>query len=115
MCIVVGLAVDYVVHLAESYHLSVYTNRKDRLRDALERVGVPVIAGACTTLMSAFFMLFGKIVFFVQFGAFLFCTLGFSVIFTMFVMTSFYNLMGPNGDFGSVSGLFKACKRKMQS
>ena len=66
MCLVVGLAVDYVVHLAEGYHMSHARDRKGRLRHALQRMGISVFSGACTTLGASAFMLFAKIQFFFQ-------------------------------------------------
>ena len=66
MCLVVGLAVDYVVHLAEGYHMSHARDRKGRLRHALQRMGISVFSGACTTLGASSFMLFAKIQFFFQ-------------------------------------------------
>ena len=66
MCLVVGLAVDFVVHLAEGYHMAHEKDRKGRLRTALERMGISVFSGACTTLGASMFMLFAKIQFFFQ-------------------------------------------------
>ena len=66
LCLVVGLSVDYVVHLAEGYHLSVRKDRLGRTQDMLERLGISVLSGAATTLGAAFFMMFAKIQFFLQ-------------------------------------------------
>ena len=66
MCLVVGLAVDYVVHLAEGYYMSHARDRKGRLRHALQRMGSSVFSGACTTLGASAFMLFAQIQFFYQ-------------------------------------------------
>ncbi len=38
MVLVVGLAVDYCVHLAEGYSRSAHSDRKNRTRDALTEV-----------------------------------------------------------------------------
>ena len=38
LVLVVGLAVDYVVHLAEGYSRSVYSDRRRRTQTALEEV-----------------------------------------------------------------------------
>ena len=61
-----GLAVDFVVHLAEGYHMAHASGRKERLKIALERMGISVFSGACTTLGASAFMLFAKIQFFFQ-------------------------------------------------
>ena len=66
MCLVVGLAVDFVVHLAEGYHLADGNSRKVKLKSALEKMGTSVFSGACTTLGASAFMLFAKMQFFFQ-------------------------------------------------
>ena len=48
--LVVGLAVDYVVHLAEGYGRSEHKDRKQRTRDTLTEVGISVLSGAVTTV-----------------------------------------------------------------
>ncbi len=116
MCLVVGLAVDYIVHLAEGYHLSKSRDRKSRVRDALEFMGVPVFSGACTTLGAAFFMLFSEIQFFFQFGIFMFCTIGFSILFSLGFFITLLGVVGPSGDQGDVVVFFKRyCCRKQLS
>ena len=110
MSLVVGLAVDYVVHFAEAYNHSTHSDRLQRTRDALELVGVSVLSGATTTLGAALFMLFSQILFFVQFGIFLFCTILFSFVFAVGFFCTFMGLCGPQGTTGSC--LCAVCKRK---
>lgn len=102
MCMVVGLSVDYVVHLAEGYHMSAHADRMLRLRDMLEEVGISVFSGACTTLGASIFMLFAQIQFLVNFGIFMFCTIGFSLVFSLGFFTTLMGLLGPSGDTGDI-------------
>ncbi|XP_070577306.1 protein dispatched homolog 1-like [Ptychodera flava] len=102
LSLIVGLAVDYVVHLAEGYHLSPKEDRLGRLHDTLEHVGVSVVSGAATTLGASTFMLFAKILFFMQFGVFMFCTIGFSLLFSLGLFTTMLGIMGPQGRTGSL-------------
>ena len=102
LTLVVGLAVDYCVHLADGYVRSKKTKRVDRLRDMLRTVGVSVLSGACTTLGASAFMLGSQIMFFFQFGIFMFCTIGFSIIFALGFFTVVVGLIGPEGDRGSL-------------
>lgn len=116
MCLLVGLAVDYVVHLAEGYHLSKHTDRLSRTQDMLEDMAVPVFSGACTTLGASLFMFFSVIMFFKQFGIFMFCTIGFSLLFSLGMFTTLMGLIGPQGEFGSLVHLYRCgpkpcCKR----
>ena len=102
LTLVVGLAVDYCVHLADGYVRSKKTRRVDRVRDMLKTVGVSVLSGACTTLGASAFMLGSQIIFFFQFGIFMFCTVGFSIIFALGFFTVMVGLIGPEGDRGSL-------------
>lgn len=111
LSLVVGLAVDYVVHLAEAYSRSTALNRKGRVKEMLERMGVSVVSGAVTTLGSALFMLFAKIVFFMQFGIFLFCTIGFSIFYALGLFATLLAIIGPEGETGSIRPLFQSAKR----
>ena len=54
--IVIGLAVDYTVHLGHAYTESPSLLREEKTRDALTEMGVTVIAGGVTTLGSSVFM-----------------------------------------------------------
>ena len=107
-CLVVGLAVDYVVHLAEGYHLNRFYSRGDRLKDALHHVGISILSGAITTAGSSFFMLFAKIVFFKQFGTFVFSTIIFSFLFSFIFLATSLGIIGPQGLTGS---FLKLCKK----
>ena len=107
MCMVVGLSVDYVVHLAEGYHRSAHADRESRVRDMLEEVGISVFAGACTTLGASLFMLFAQILFIIKFGIFMICTIGFSLLFSLGFFTTVMGLVGPSGKTGDIKELYK--------
>ncbi|KAJ8303403.1 hypothetical protein KUTeg_019799 [Tegillarca granosa] len=107
MCMLVGLAVDYVVHLAEGYNMSEHKDRLSRTRDMLEEMATSVFAGACTTLGASLFMFFTQITFFTQFGIFLFCTVGFSLVFSLGMFSVLMSLIGPENDTGSLTALYR--------
>ena len=100
---VVGLSVDYVVHLAEAYRMSSSNRRQDRVKDMLQSMGLSVVSGAITTLGAAIFMLFAQIQFFFQFGIFIISTVGMSLVFSLLGFTAFMSLCGPQGDTGSLA------------
>ena len=110
MTMLVGLAVDYVVHLAEGYRNSLHKDRLNRTRDMLEEMGPSVFSGACTTLGASLFMFFAQVTFFMQFGVFLFCTIGFSLFFSLGLFTVLMGLLGPQNNFGSLIPLFNKIK-----
>ena len=120
LVLVVGLAVDYVVHLAEGYSRSSHRNRLGRTKDMLEEVGISVLSGALTTLGASLFLLFAAILFFVQFGTFMFCTIGFSIIYSLGLFVTVMALCGPENDTGSLRAIFnwvsgKCCRRNADS
>lgn len=102
LTLVVGLAVDYVVHLAEGYIALENETRSNKVRYALSRVGVSILSGACSTLGASIFMLAAKILFFVQFGLFIVCTVGFSILYSLFLFSTVMALIGPEGQKGSL-------------
>ncbi|KAK3708230.1 hypothetical protein RRG08_023639 [Elysia crispata] len=102
LSLVVGLAVDYVVHFSEAYHTSPQKHRTDKVRDMLEHMGVSVISGAFSTLGAASFMMAAQIQFFLQFGVFLFLTIGFSLTYSLFLFTPLLSVIGPEGNTGSM-------------
>ena len=114
MCMVVGLTVDYVVHLAEGYHISKHSDRKSRTRDMLEVMGISIFSGACTTLGASLFMFFAQILFFVRFGVFMFCTIGFSLVFSLGLFTTLMGVAGPCHNVGDVGQLFDTFCNKVR-
>lgn len=107
LSLVVGLSVDYVVHLTEGYHRSVQPDRRGKVRDMLETVAVSVASGAASTLGASIFMLFAQILFFVEFGIFMFCTIGFSLIYSLGLFTVVLAFVGPEGNIGSLVPLWE--------
>ncbi|KAK6181586.1 hypothetical protein SNE40_009411 [Patella caerulea] len=106
MCLVVGLSVDYVVHLAEGYTMSKHKDRKSRVQDSLEAMATSVYSGACTTLGASVFMLFSQIIFFFQFGIFMFFTIGFSILFSLGLFITLMGTIGPENDTGDIKAVF---------
>ncbi|XP_029214096.1 protein dispatched homolog 1-like isoform X3 [Acropora millepora] len=102
LTLVVGLAVDYVVHLADGYVRSNKQSRRDKVRETLGQVGISVLSGASTTLGASVFMLAAKILFFFQFGIFMFCTIGFSIAYALILFTTILAIFGPEGNSGSL-------------
>ena len=102
MCMVVGLTVDYVVHLAEGYTLSLRKDRLSRVQDMLDEMAVSIFFGACTTLGASLFMFLAQLSFFFQFGIFMFSTILFSLFFSMGMFVTLMAIFGPQGDTGNI-------------
>ena len=114
LVLVVGLSVDYVVHLAEGYSRSLHTDRLGRLHDMLEEVGISVASGAFTTLGASFFLLFAQILFFTQFGVFMFSTIGLSLLFACIFFSTLMGIIGPQNEVGSLKPLYRAIAKCCQ-
>lgn len=115
MCMVVGLTVDYVVHLAEGYTLSLHLDRLSRVRDMLDEMAISVFFGACTTLGATIFMLPSELAFFLQFAIFMFVTIGFSLVFSMGMFVTIMGLIGPQGDTGNLLVLLSRLRDRCKS
>ncbi|XP_064621245.1 protein dispatched homolog 1-like [Lineus longissimus] len=102
MCFVVGLAVDYTVHMAQAYSMSIYSQRSERIRDSLQHVAISILSGAATTLGASCFMFLCRVHFFLQFGIFIFATIGFSILFALVFFPALLSVLGPSGTFGNL-------------
>eukprot|EP01125_Pyxidicula_operculata_P012897 TRINITY_DN424_c1_g2_i1.p1 TRINITY_DN424_c1_g2~~TRINITY_DN424_c1_g2_i1.p1 ORF type:complete len:159 (+),score=23.34 TRINITY_DN424_c1_g2_i1:277-753(+) len=103
--IVVGLSVDYSVHLVISYlnklykygdNNDVYTpSRFDLVKMSVAEIGSSIISGALTTSSSVIALLFCQISFFFKFGAFVFTNILLSFIATFTFLLVFLLVAGP--------------------
>ena len=108
--LVVGLAVDYCLHLSHAYNTASdpatgkrLTSRRDRARQAVLEVGPSITAAALTTVACMLVLLACRIVVFVQFGIILAVTLGLGITFTLTTFLAALVIVGPKGDQGDVS------------
>ena len=101
---VIGFSVDYTVHLAHMYGESGtrLSTRGFRVKEALRRMGEPVIAGAVTTFASGAMMFLCQITFFTKMAVLISLTICFSVIFAFGFLLSLCSLIGPVDSQGSI-------------
>lgn len=62
--VLIGFAVDYVIHYSAEYMHSMEDNRQDKMRQSLRQMGVSILAGYLTTLGSGIFLLTCDMIFF---------------------------------------------------
>ena len=108
--LVVGLAVDYCLHLSHAYNTASspstgkrLSSRRDRARQALLEVGPSITAAALTTVACMLVLLACRIVVFVQFGIILAATLALGIAFTLTTFLAALVILGPNDQQGDVS------------
>merc|ERR1712129_443106 len=111
---VVGMSVDYVVHLSEAYLASGQQLRKERASRMLGIVGGSILSGAMSTIIGIAWLLLATIAFFVKFGAFICFLIAVSLAFSMLTFTAAMSAIGPEGDSGNIVVFYRKCRRKWQ-
>jgi predicted RND superfamily exporter protein len=99
--VVIGLSIDYTVHLSEAYTESHSTDRHGRVAHMLEEMGVSVISGAISTLGAVFFMFFAPNKFFFKFACFIFATIILSCLYSLIFFPALLSIIGPTGNVGN--------------
>lgn len=105
--IVIGFSVDYTVHLADSYGASSSLTREAKVADALVHTGASVLSGAISTLGASLPMFGAQVIFFFKFGVFIFVTIALSLAFSLGFFAAALCVVGPLGDAGALSNLYK--------
>ncbi|KAJ3439580.1 sterol-sensing domain [Anaeramoeba flamelloides] len=114
LTIIVGISVDYIVHFCHAYNVSNEETAFEKLREAMYSLGISVTSAAITTLMSSFVLFFTYIIFFKHFGIFIWMTILSSVLWSFIFFFTLLVFVGPTGDKGKITLLFKKyfCKDK---
>jgi len=114
--IVIGLAVDYAIHMGHMYleagHVG-YVKRLDRWKEGLKSMGVTVFAGALTTFVAGIAMRFCQMTFFQQMSILISITVMYSISFTIFFFMSLLRLVGPEGHSGDITIMYQKIKAKL--
>jgi len=107
--VVIGMSIDYCVHMSEAFTEAHHSERQARVVDMLEEMGVSVISGAISTLGCIFFMFFAPNTFFFKFACFVTATIVLSCVYSLIFFPALLACIGPEGHFGDLSQL---CKKK---
>eukprot|EP00193_Tetraselmis_chui_P008423 CAMPEP_0177769562 /NCGR_PEP_ID=MMETSP0491_2-20121128/10397_1 /TAXON_ID=63592 /ORGANISM="Tetraselmis chuii, Strain PLY429" /LENGTH=1003 /DNA_ID=CAMNT_0019286597 /DNA_START=224 /DNA_END=3235 /DNA_ORIENTATION=- len=109
--ILIGFSMDYCLHIAGAYIESESHDRVERTRDALTHLGVSVVAGAITTILSGLFLWGTVMVFFQKFAFLITFTVAVSFLWSVMFLPAIMMILGPEGDsFGWVS-MVRFCTR----
>jgi len=108
---VVGLSVDYSVHLLHAYTHSKQDDKEGRTQHALSEMGISVINSAATTLLAAAILFGCGFYFFIQFGGFVFMVIGLSILMSITFLIPLMLLLGPHGMQGDLSWMSRRCRR----
>ena len=98
----IGLAVDYIVHLAADYTHSREPSRHDKMRQAYRQMGVSILSGAITTMGCGLLLVACQISFFKKFGTFICLTIAFSLFTAALTFGGIIHICGPEKGFGDI-------------
>ena len=109
--IVIGLSVDYTVHLGHMYVEAGEPLREGKLNVAATNMGVTVVAGGVTTLGSAIFMYVCQLSFFAKMATLIAGTIAFSLVYSLLFFMPLCAVLGPEGEIvGLREQLFRVVK-----
>ena len=102
MIMITGLAVDYVIHLAQSYVFSPHNHRSRRMKQAYQEMGVSIFSGMTTTIGASAFLLLGQIIQFEKFAVIIISTAVFSFLTSMLFFGALMHIFGPQNRWGNL-------------
>jgi len=110
--VVIGLAVDYTLHLGHMYHHDGRgASREQKVASAVLTMGATVFNGAITTAGAAVFLLLTQLTFFSQMGILILATVISSLIYSLFFFVPLLYVAGPEGAFGNLKTIQHAIER----
>jgi len=115
--VVIGMSIDYCVHMSEAYTEAIHHTavpNAHRLRDREERVvamlaemAVSVISGAISTVGCMSFLLICPLTFFVKFGFFVCTTICLSCIYSLIFFPALLATIGPEHGTGDLNVMYR--------
>ena len=96
LTILVGISVDFSLHLAEAFTRSHFTHRGLRGVDAVSRVGYPIFSAAFTTLSAVLPMLWCQITILVNFAQIIPLCISASLVYGLHFFAPMLMILGPN-------------------
>ena len=97
--IIIGLSVDYVVHLSATYIHTPFNDRHARMKQAYTEMGTSIASGTLTTFGSGVMLFGGQFTTFQKFAVLITSTIVFSFLMSMFLFGSIMHIMGPQRKF----------------
>jgi len=111
--IIIGMSVDYCVHLAGAYVESLANTREERTRESLTAMGISITAGAATTTLSAVFLWGAVLIFFNKFAYLIMVTIIGSYIWSIGFFASCCLVCAPNSGRTDVLAALTECTRAL--
>ena len=103
----IGFAVDYVLHLGTDYMHSTNKTRFEKMRQSYREMGVSITSGCATTALCGGVLFLGNLVFFQKFAMIISLTAIMAYLLAMITFGAIMHKVGPELDFCTIK-----CKRK---
>lgn len=103
--ILVGLSVDFALHISEAYAKSKFRARGARTREAIQRMGPSIFAAALTTIIACLPLLLTTILVLKFFGIVVATSIALSVVYGLYFFCPMLMTMGPNEDSNATGRL----------
>ncbi|CAE7748382.1 Disp1 [Symbiodinium pilosum] len=104
---VIGLSVDYVIHLGDAYLECPDESREERVQFMVTKMGVSVISGAISSAGAAVFMTFCQSLFLIKFGIVICFVISVSVVTSLIFFSALLLIAGPSGESGSFAPILR--------
>lgn len=95
----IGFAVDYVLHLGTDYMHSQSTSRFDKMKQSYREMGLSISSGCATTFLCGAVLFFGNLLFFQKFAMVICLTALMAYIMAMVVFGAIMHIIGPENGF----------------
>lgn len=109
LVILIGLSVDYCVHLAMNYMHEPYILRGRKMQETFRNMGSAIFSAALTTLGAGCFLYGGKLITFHKFAIIICATIGASFLVSMLFFGAIMHICGPQSGCGN---LFYSCEER---
>ena len=106
---VVGLSIDYALHVTHSYVHSIYSDRVTRAKASVENIGGSVFASAMTTISSMMTMYFAVVCIFSELGWIVATTASCGIFIAIFICPPLLTYVGPENDQCSLKWCMRKC------
>lgn len=108
----VGLSVDFTLHYAIGYRLSIDKDRESAVVHSLSRMGSPIAMAAATTLAAGASVLPSSVVAYNQIGTFIVVVMTTSWLYSTFLLPSLLRLCGPQDGCTQIKVPIAGCCRR---
>jgi predicted RND superfamily exporter protein len=98
----IGFAVDYVLHLGTDYMHSNNKTRFEKMRQSYREMGVSITSGCATTFLCGGVLFFGNLIFFHKFAMIICLTALMAYLLAMVTFGAIMHKFGPEQEFCTI-------------